>query len=312
MYCWSCGTRGPDGARFCVACGANMEAAPDPGAPGAPEASSLAPAHRTPRAPSRAWSPRSPLLLRSCPACGFRGEGIPYFRRAGNLGLLAAATLFTYGVGGMVYWILKRGDRVCPSCGLGWDRARPLGESYELGSDVLTGGAVGWSGTAEGNGGSGLTAAGHERAGGAVATGGLPGGGGFRRFLGVAIGLVGLLLVGLGIVTVTPEAAIVGGVVGLSGAVSFWWGWRAQQGRRQALLQRMQREVIRIARVRGGTLTATDVAAEMDVSLPAAERVLLSLDDGFRVTSDVTDEGILVFDFRELRLPPGAREEARG
>jgi hypothetical protein len=257
----------------------------------------------------RHWSPRSPMMLCSCPACGFRGEGIPYFRRAGNLALLAAATLFTYGVGGMVYWLLKRNDRVCPSCGLAWDRARPLGQGMDMGSDLLPTNENGWTPV-----GGGSSASSRAPSGGQAGTGGLPAGGGFRRFAGAALGLLGLLLVGLGIVTFTPEAAIVGGVIGLSGGASFGWGWRAQQGRRQALLQRMQREVLRIAQMRGGTLTATEVAAEMDVSLPAAERVLLSLDDGFRVTSDVTDDGILIFDFRELRLPSHLqtpREEGR-
>ncbi len=254
------------------------------------------------------------MVLRSCPSCGFRGEGIPYFRRAGNLALLAAATLFTYGVGGLVYWILKRGDQVCPSCGLAWDRARPLGGGMDMGTDLVPMDERGWSPVpgepAEGAGGGALRPTG----GAPVSTGGLPPGGGFRRFVGVSLGLLGLLLIGLGIVQLTPEAAIVGGVIGLSGAASFGWGWRAQQGRRQALLQRMQREVIRVARIRGGTLTATEVAAELDISLPAAERVLLSLDDGFRVTSDVTDDGILVFDFREIRLPPPAAgsQEAPG
>jgi hypothetical protein len=43
------------------------------------------------------------------------------------------------------------------------------------------------------------------------------------------------------------------------------------------------------------------VAAGLEVTLATAERVLFSLDDGFRVCSDVTDEGLLVFDFPEIR-----------
>ncbi len=130
---------------------------------------------------------------------------------------------------------------------------------------------------------------------------GLPSSGGFRRFGGVILVLLALFLVGLGIVESELGAVLTGGLLGASGALSFGWGWKAQQQRRQDLLQRMQRQVIRLARQRGGILTATDVAGEMDLSLPAAERVLLSLDDGFRVTSDVTEEGILVFEFREIR-----------
>ncbi|TVP49837.1 MAG: hypothetical protein EA350_01480 [Gemmatimonadales bacterium] len=264
-----------------------------PGAPGEPPAS---PVH---------WTARSPLQLRSCPSCGFRGEGIPYFRRAGNLALLAAATLFTYGIGGLAYWFFRRSHRVCPSCGLGWDRSRPLGEGAAM--DGLLGtsndGRNGALGHLRPSGGP--PSAAEAAAGSGFAMSGLPSGGGFRRFMGVAVALVGLLILALGIGTLEVVPAIVGGVIGLSGAATFGWGWRALQTRRQALLQRMQREVLRIARVRGGTLTATQVAADMDLTLPAAERILLSLDDGFRITSDITDEGILYFDFRELRLGSG-------
>jgi hypothetical protein len=318
MYCWSCGTRCADEARYCTACGGRLipdgGRAPDPvadasatdGAPNGRERGTSgrleAPARpvlRPARAPFSGG--RVPVLLRGCPSCGYRGEGIPYFRRAGNLALLAAATLFTYGVGGVVYWLLKRSDRVCPSCGLGWERSRPLGEGAHA--------ELAWGEEATGSRGdhalvpSGVHGVRGPAKGHAPVP--LPSGGGVRRFSGVVLGLVGLLLLGIGVVQLTPEAAVVGGIIGLSGAMTFAWGWRSLQARRQAVLQRMQRDVIRIARARGGSLTATDVAAEMDLTLPAAERVLLSLDDGFRVTSDVTEEGILLFDFRELRLGQG-------
>jgi len=312
MYCWSCGTPGADDARFCQNCGVAMgDPAGGGGAvSGAARASAAGAAVPVPASARSGqgepvhWTARSPLQLRSCPSCGFRGEGIPYFRRAGNLALLAAATLFTYGIGGLAYWLIKRSDRVCPSCGLGWERSRPLGEG--LAFDPLPGNHHDGDASQALRPRSRVPASAGEAASASAFSGaGLPSGGGLRRVAGVALGLVGLLLLGLGVATLQIEPAVVGGVVGLSGAASFGWGWRALQGRRQALLQRMQREVIRIARTRGGRLTATEVAAEMDLALPAAERILLSLDDGFRVTSDVSDEGILYFDFRELRLGPG-------
>jgi hypothetical protein len=235
------------------------------------------------------------LLLRGCPACGFRGEGIPYFRRAGNLALLAAATLFTYGVGGVVYWLLKRNDRVCPSCGLDWERARPLGEEpppaestppAEARSPIAPGSPV---------------PRGRE-----ATEGGLPRSGIGRRAVGTLVALLGLLMIGIGTAELEAVLLVVGGVTGLTGALTFGWGWQSLQRRREAILQRMQRRVLRLARSRAGRLTATEVATELDLTLGAAERVLLSLDDGFRIRSDVTEEGILVFDFPELQLrPPG-------
>lgn len=252
------------------------------------------------------WTARSPLQLRSCPACGFRGEGIPYFRRAGNMALLAAATIFTYAVGGVIYWLLKRRDRVCPSCGLGWERSRPLGEGllFEVGPPPQGGVAPEGALVPRVRQGRDPASAGEAAGHAAVHTAGLPSGGGLRRVGGVLLGLLGLFLVGLGLVELEAAAILTGGLVGLAGALSFGSGWKALRQRRQDLLQRMQRQVIQIARRQGGSLTATQVAAEMDLSLAAAERILLSLDDGFRVTSEVTDEGILLFDFREIRLGP--------
>jgi hypothetical protein len=314
MYCWSCGTQSSDEARFCAACGAGLqgetdsarrgsgegargEGDPAPPGPGAAQEAREG-GGAPPPAPPVHWTARSPLQLRSCPSCGFRGEGIPYFRRGTNLALLGAATIFTYGVGGLIYGLVKRNDRICPSCGLGWDRSRPLGESLVLASD---GGGAG-EGAIPAVRPSGGPASSENRA---MSTAGLPSGGGLRRFGGVVLALLALLLVGFGILEGEIGAVLTGGVMGASGALTFGWGWKALQRRRQDLLQRMQRQVIQIARRRGGTLTATDVAADMDLSLPAAERILLSLDDGFRVTSDVTKEGILVFDFREIRLGAG-------
>lgn len=56
--------------------------------------------------------------------------------------------------------------------------------------------------------------------------------------------------------------------------------------------------------------------------MPATERVLTGIDDGFRVRSDVTDEGILLFEFPEVRHrqrlgfpedpPPPLAQESRG
>ena len=52
---------------------------------------------------------------------------------------------------------------------------------------------------------------------------------------------------------------------------------------------------------KGGSLTVTEVAAELNLSLPAAERVLIAMDDGLRVRSDITDEGLILYEFPELQ-----------
>jgi len=218
---------------------------------------------------------------------------MPYFRRAGHAALLVAATVFTYGIGGLAYWLLKRHDLICPSCGLSWGRAHPaLASGDEAGSPRPS--------SAEGvslrSGGRGFSP---ER---------LPPSGIGRRVTGVILALVALLVLGGGIVEGELPLVVFSAFLGAGGAASFAWGWRALQERREALLRHLQRRVLHLAHERGGRLTATDVASELDLSLAGGERVLLSLDDGFRVRSDVTDEGLLVFDFPEIRLGSGRTE----
>lgn len=243
-----------------------------------------------PTATSRA---QLPAHLRSCPACGFRGEGMAYFHRSGNLVLLGLATVFTYGVGGLAYWLLKRKDRVCPSCGLSWSRSRPMGP--QAGSAAST--RERESGTPTSTPEASSDPAGlppEPRA------GGLPLGGMARRVAGVLVALTGLAIVAMAVASEALPPAAFGGIMTLGGTLLYGWGWAARRHRQQAVLERTQRRVIHLAHARGGRLTATDVATSLDMGLPGAERVLLSLDDGFRVRSEVTKDGILVFDFPEV------------
>jgi hypothetical protein len=59
--------------------------------------------------------------------------------------------------------------------------------------------------------------------------------------------------------------------------------------------------VLRLATRKGGTLTVTEVAAELDLSMEAAENVLVGMDDGFRVRSEITPEGVLLYEFPEVQ-----------
>lgn len=214
------------------------------------------------------------LSLKRCPRCGYRGEGIPYFRRAGHVGLLIGVSLFTYGLGGLVYWLARRRYWVCPGCGLGWEHARAAREWGEPAPVTQ------WGGGEEGEG--------------------LPRGGMGRRVLGVTMIVLAVFLIVLGIAEGEIEAVVSGSFVGAAGSGGFWWGWKALQGRRRALLQRLQNRVLHLATERGGTLTVTEVAAAMNMPLPAAEKVLISMDDGFRVRSDITREGVLLYEFPEV------------
>jgi hypothetical protein len=200
------------------------------------------------------------------------------------VGLLVGVSLFTYGFGGLIYWLARRKHLICPRCGLGWEHAsRALALTGPEPERRLV------ESNADG-----------ER---------LPSGGVKRRVLGVSMVLFATLMVLVGFVEMEMAAVAVGSVVGAAGSLAFYWGWRGQQERRRAIMQGLQRKILRLATLKGGTLTVTEVAAEMDISLPAAEKILTSMDDGFRVRSEISKEGILYYEFPEVRhrheLGPG-------
>lgn len=71
-----------------------------------------------------------------------------------------------------------------------------------------------------------------------------------------------------------------------------------------------EREVamLRLAFAQGGTLNATLAATRLGWPMETALATLRAVEDGSRVTSTVTHDGVLVFEFRELihdpALPP--------
>jgi uncharacterized membrane protein YccC len=111
-----------------------------------------------------------------------------------------------------------------------------------------------------------------------------------------------------------PELAVVavGSVIGAGGTVTIWWGLKDRQDRRRALMTRLQRRVLLLATEKRGTLTVTEVAASLNLSLSAAENVLESMDDGLRVRSDVTNQGIIVYEFPEVMHHPRLESGSKG
>lgn len=220
--------------------------------------------------------------VRRCPRCGFRGDGIPYFRRPSHVALLAGVGLFTYGIGGVIYWMVKRNHLVCANCGLGWEHAL-LGRPREGAGEAMAMARLDASSPPPP----------------------LPRGGVFRRILGLGMAAVSVVLVTVGVASAEVGAVAAAGVLGLVGGGLFLWGQKGLQARRQAILTGLQQQVLLLASERGGTLTVTEVAAALSATMQAAERVLITMDDGFRVRSEITNEGIVLYEFPELqRLQP--------
>ena len=199
---------------------------------------------------------------------------MPYFRRAGHVGLLVGASVFTYGFGGLVYWLARRKHLVCPRCGLGWENAsRALAVTGPEPERRL------------------IEQEPDEK---------LPSAGLKRRVLGTAAVLLASFLVLIGFVEWEMAAVAVGSVVGGGGSLTFYWGWQALQNRRNAIMQGLQKKILKLASAKGGTLTVTEVASDLNLAVPAAEKILESMDDGFRVRSDISSEGVLYYEFPEI------------
>ena len=212
--------------------------------------------------------------VRRCPRCSYQGEGIPYFRRGAHVGLLLGVSWFTVGFGGLIYWLARRRHLICPGCGLGWENAsgalavtgpEPERRIVEDEPD--------------------------ER---------LPGSGIKRRILGVATVLLASVVILVGFVEFEMAAVAVGSVFGAGGSLAFYWGWSGLQERRKAIMQRIQHKILRLAAAKGGTLTVTEVAADLNLGIPAAEKILTSMDDDLRVRSVISDEGVIYYEFPEL------------
>ena len=250
MRCATCGERLDPEADRCPTCGA---------------------------AQGRAWMARRSAdalrdgYLQQCPRCGYRGHGVSYFSRPGHVGLLIGLSVFTQGVGGLIYWLVKRKEFVCPNCSLKWEYA-----------------------------GSAETALANRYDPDAPSTVSLPSSGIKRRLIGSALVLFASFLIMMGLIEVEAAAIAVGSIIGAAGSGTFFWGWKALTERRQALTVGLQRQILRLAGKRGGSLTVTEVASDLNLSLPAAEKALVGMDDGFRVRSEITDEGIIVYEFPEV------------
>jgi hypothetical protein len=107
--------------------------------------------------------------------------------------------------------------------------------------------------------------------------------------------------------------------VGVWSAVVGWsllWGVRKEMERMdRAVSAEHEIAVLRLALAQGGRLTAAQVARPLGWAEDATLATLRSLEHGRWITSTVTDEGVLLFEFPELlydpaRLPRPAAETA--
>lgn len=197
---------------------------------------------------------------------------------------LIGATLFTMpmalGAGGLVYFWARHDHRICPRCGHGWGKGGEL--AIERAPETLP--------------------VAPRR--GRVAPAGVRGAG-VKRPWSIMLLTLGAILLTVGAFELQPIAAVLG-ILATAGGVALHIQANAErEERRAALIASLQMPVLQLAAERGGRLTVTEVAAALRWPLRRAEKVLHSLDDGWRVESDVTEEGLIVYEFREILLGPG-------
>jgi zinc-ribbon domain len=266
MYCSTCGAQVPDGASRCTHCGAPVSRAAGFGVP--------AVVHHHHHG--------EPLSGPVCPRCGFQGPTVGYFSQGGHVAallFLTAITLFpVVGFGGLLYYLLRRDHRSCARCG----ESLGKGAMLALGSGGPNGAPLPADAAAEAD---------------------LPdGGGGFGMTIGSWLFFAFALLMILGgFGEGEPAMVAIGLGAAGTGAYLVNRARKAREERRQALVVSLQQPVLRLAGQRDGRLTVTEVATTLGWPMRRAEKILNSLDDGLRVVSDVTNEGVIVYDFRELR-----------
>jgi len=219
-----------------------------------------------------------------CPRCGYRGMSAGYFSRGGHVAALVGITMMTMpimGAGGLGFYLLRHNHRVCPRCGMHW------GPHGMRAMSLVPGGATQMNASDPA-----LNVAASGKRGWAIVLMIMAG---FFLTVGLSAPAIPMLVMGL--------------VMGGGGAALLRGERSERERRREAILESLQLPVLQLAGRKGGRLTVTDVATELGWPMVRAEKVLNSLDDGLRVMSDITDDGVIVYDFVEIRaarLSPGS------
>lgn len=278
MYCSTCGAQVPDGRSRCDTCGAAVSRASGYGVPAQITINNNA------VAPGAAVF-ASPIAHLTCPRCGFQGEGVSYFSQGGPIMgalFLALLTLPFMGAGGLVYYLMRHDYRACPRCGSSWGKRSEHARALTAGL-ALNEAAPQHTTT-------------HEPEMREDAR--------LLRWASYLIFAFAAMLMMIAFGEGEPAPFVIGVMAAGGGGLLWRKANSAREERREKLLMQLQQPVLRLASQRSGVLTVTDVAAELGWPMPRAEKVLNSLEDGLRVASSVTDEGVIVYEFRELMHAP--------
>jgi hypothetical protein len=137
------------------------------------------------------------------------------------------------------------------------------------------------------------------------------------RALGVASVAGGIIAAGLSLAVLPGGwgwglALLLGGAGVGVGVLSLWAASRARNRAKGVQREARETATLEAARRHGGVLTATTLARELAIGVDEADRTLTAMADGSRVSVEVTDDGFVEYEFRELRRGerPRVRVEA--
>ena len=210
-----------------------------------------------------------------CPHCKSSARAIPYYERTGN----ALKRTFDGGA--------HEGELVCDACG------------------GARGGAGGGGATPAGGEGpaasTDLAAATRSASLARASAGGLRGLGiasiGIGALLALALGAAGLGAVGL------VAAVVALGVGGGIGALSLRGASRRTEDAQARLQAATEKALLAAAAASSDcALTATEASRALGIGVAEADRALTAMADGSRVSAEIDPDGIIHYEFRELRL----------
>ncbi len=136
---------------------------------------------------------------------------------------------------------------------------------------------------------------------------------GLRAFgiLSLAAGVLAAMVAGIVLpgVAGVMAAVIVGGLGVGGGALALRAASHESAAAEAQARRAREMRILSLAEQSGGRLTATEVARALNIATDEADRALTAMADGTRVSAEVTSEGLLVYEFRELASlgPPRVR-----
>jgi hypothetical protein len=100
------------------------------------------------------------------------------------------------------------------------------------------------------------------------------------------------------------------GIVCVAG-IAWFLSRRLHEGAERARARRDENRILRLARERGGRLTAMDAATETGLTAVEAEQILRGLAEGGFIEIEVTDAGIMIYRFPDVLFADGGATWAR-